>query len=337
MPTLRFRRTSLDLKKSKSVLKNQCMLARSEFFSKSSEKFLQDLSAMLEVDLFLPGQDIVKAGEDGDRMYFLNWGAVEVILADKVVGVLGSGEVFGEMALFGNGKRTCTVRATDTCDCRSVNQHSFQRLLTSYPKERERFEKLVEDRMQETSKVKQDLKRERERDEKKEERKSVAPGSKLRAITLRSLSVIAKMGVKGLQPKAMSVDGPAGLANAEPSRRPRRTRPATDSEVWENSGARLSTDSTSGPAVAAVRSVDSQPSAAEDAASVRCLSLSRRSSTATGITGETGEGMEELEMQSDGEPVMSTSFALFAARTLIHPTTFCFRFWEWPARIPHPK
>ena len=131
MPSLRHRKTSIDLKKSKSVIKNQCMLARSEFFNKSSEKFLQELSTLLEVDLFLPEQEIIKAGDDGDRMYFLNWGSVEVILGEKVVGVLESGQVFGEMALFGNGKRSCTVRALDTCDCRSVNQHSFQRPLGS--------------------------------------------------------------------------------------------------------------------------------------------------------------------------------------------------------------
>ena len=246
MPALRHRRTSLELKKTKSALKAKCMLARSEFFSNSSEKFLQELSTMLEVHLFLPEQEIIRAGEDGDRMYFLNWGSVEVLLADKVIGVLGSGEVFGEMALFGNGKRTCTVRAIDTSDCRSVNQHSFQRLLTAFPKERQRFEKLVEDRMQETGKVKQDIKRERDERE-RDERTSVASGSsRLRSITLRSVSVIAKMGVKGLHPKSASVDGPVGLSTAEPARRPRRTRPATDGEVWEYSGSRLSTDSAIG-------------------------------------------------------------------------------------------
>lgn len=46
----------------KSIIKNQCMLSRSEFFKGSSEKFLLELSTMLEVDLFLPGQDIIQQG-----------------------------------------------------------------------------------------------------------------------------------------------------------------------------------------------------------------------------------------------------------------------------------
>ena len=45
----------------------------------------------------------------------------------------GRHRVFGEMALFGNGRRSGTVRASDTCECRSVDQHRFQRLLNCYP------------------------------------------------------------------------------------------------------------------------------------------------------------------------------------------------------------
>ncbi|CAE7864694.1 HCN4 [Symbiodinium microadriaticum] len=302
MPSLRHRKTSIDLKKSKSVIKNQCMLARSEFFSKSSEKFLQELSTLLEVDLFLPEQEIIKTGDDGDRMYFLNWGSVEVILGEKVVGVLESGQVFGEMALFGNGKRTCTVRALDTCDCRSVNQHSFQRLLLAYPKERERFEKLVEDRMQETSRVKQDLKRERD------DRKPVAPAeSRLRSITLRSLSVIAKMGVRGLQQKASSLDSPQSIFPTESGRRPKRTRPATDGEVWETSGCRLSTDS-SGMAVEACRSAElaDHQSTTDEGASIQ--SLSRRSSA-------TGTAMNSESLDFDSQPQDPHSFHDESRRT----------------------
>ena len=50
---------------SRSIIKNHCMLSRSEFFKGSSEKFLHELSTMLEVDLFLPGQDIIQQGSCG--------------------------------------------------------------------------------------------------------------------------------------------------------------------------------------------------------------------------------------------------------------------------------
>eukprot|EP00438_Fugacium_kawagutii_P013286 Skav225458 [mRNA] locus=scaffold881:25271:32616:+ [translate_table: standard] len=160
---MRRRRHSATYKvQSRSIIKNQCMLSRSEFFNGSSEKFLHELSTMLEVDLFLPGQDIIIQGEEGDKMYFLNWGSVQVMLGDQVVGEINSGNVFGEMALFSNGKRSCTVRATDTCDCRSVDQHRFQRLLNAYPEEQQRFEKLVAGRHQETTKLKQDIQRQNE-------------------------------------------------------------------------------------------------------------------------------------------------------------------------------
>lgn len=64
LPTMRPRRRHSATYKvqAKSIIKNQCMLSRSEFFKGSSEKFLLELSTMLEVDLFLPGQDIIQQG-----------------------------------------------------------------------------------------------------------------------------------------------------------------------------------------------------------------------------------------------------------------------------------
>ncbi|CAJ1342422.1 unnamed protein product [Effrenium voratum] len=188
------------------------MLSRAGFFQGSSEKFLKELSSMLEVDLFLPGQYIIQQGQDGDKMYFLNWGSVEVLLGEQVVGNITAGNVFGEMALFSNGKRSCTVRATDTCDCRSVDQHRFQRLLVAYPEERERFDKLMEGRLQETSRLRQES---RKREE--------PPMGRLRAITLRSLSVIAKMSAPAV--RKQTSDQP--VVRKQTSDTPRAGRPAT--------------------------------------------------------------------------------------------------------------
>ncbi|CAJ1452912.1 unnamed protein product [Effrenium voratum] len=209
---MRRRRSALLWKQSRSLLKNHCMLSRAGFFQGSSEKFLKELSSMLEVDLFLPGQYIIQQGQDGDKMYFLNWGSVEVLLGEQVVGNITAGNVFGEMALFSNGKRSCTVRATDTCDCRSVDQHRFQRLLVAYPEERERFDKLMEGRLQETSRLRQES---RKREE--------PPMGRLRAITLRSLSVIAKMSAPAV--RKQTSDQP--VVRKQTSDTPRAGRPAT--------------------------------------------------------------------------------------------------------------
>eukprot|EP00435_Cladocopium_sp_Y103_P052190 s2689_g16.t1 len=227
---------------SRSIIKNHCMLSRSEFFKGSSEKFLHELSTMLEVDLFLPGQDIIQQGEEGDKMYFLNWGSVQVMLGDQVVGDISPGSVFGEMALFSNGKRSCTVRATDTCDCRSVDQHRFQRLLNSYPEERARFEKLIEGRQQETTKLKQDLRRQREPQEER-------GGSRLRNLTLRSLSVIAKMGMNNLrrpmQRGSRNSEGSRNSLDVTPRRPGRPTTWPTMADVQEGNQEKASAGSVS--------------------------------------------------------------------------------------------
>ena len=66
---------------------------------------------------FDAGQDIVREGEAGNSLFLIQQGEVEVLrrAADGTqerVAVLGSGQQFGEVAVFKGGRRTATVRAT---------------------------------------------------------------------------------------------------------------------------------------------------------------------------------------------------------------------------------
>ncbi len=64
------------------------------------------------------GQIIAREGEQGDELYIITEGFVEVLLGEKpsssarVVVSLGSGQVLGEMALLDQGPRSATLRAT---------------------------------------------------------------------------------------------------------------------------------------------------------------------------------------------------------------------------------
>ena len=61
------------------------------------------------------GETIVYQGDEGSCMYVIQDGEVEVVRSHNGstvrLAVLGPGDIFGELSLFGNGKRSATVRA----------------------------------------------------------------------------------------------------------------------------------------------------------------------------------------------------------------------------------
>lgn len=99
--------------------------------------------------MFVAGDVIIREGEIGDKVYFLRRGAVDILVGpgQKKVAQLNQGVAFGEMALFdSSGKRKATVRAADHCDCRTIDQRSFLRLLQSFPEDKAFFSKVAQQR-----------------------------------------------------------------------------------------------------------------------------------------------------------------------------------------------
>lgn len=128
---------------------NHTCLRNTILFSTRNQRFLEQVTSYLEVELFTAGQEIITSGDYGEKMYFLHRGAVEVLAGPGLqkVAELQAGSVIGEMALFGQGKRTATVRALEFCDCRVIEHRAFQWILRKFPEERRFFAKLAEERM----------------------------------------------------------------------------------------------------------------------------------------------------------------------------------------------
>ena len=62
----------------------------------------------------LPGNRIITAGEIDYRMFILIMGRAQVVLNEKVLAVLGAGDIFGEVGLLGT-TRTADVEAQTEC------------------------------------------------------------------------------------------------------------------------------------------------------------------------------------------------------------------------------
>lgn len=110
------------------------MLIRSvRLFRSLSKKDLDRLDSWTEVISFEPGEIIVREAEDGDFMYVVLDGSVEVFVVDDdgqivVLSELFKGNYFGEQALLpeSTGKRNANVRANGACTLVRVAKKYFQ-------------------------------------------------------------------------------------------------------------------------------------------------------------------------------------------------------------------
>ncbi len=93
-----------------------------------------------KTESFAPGKSIFVEDEgtasvfsEGARMYLLLDGEVTLSVQKKVIGTVGKGEVFGEMASISQLPRTATAAAKTACRVISLNDKQFQGALAKSP------------------------------------------------------------------------------------------------------------------------------------------------------------------------------------------------------------
>jgi CRP-like cAMP-binding protein len=74
---------------------------------------------------YQPGEIIFSQGDNGDQMYVVRSGEVEIERDGKVVEKLSSGQVFGEMALIDGSPRAATARARTVCELAPISEKAF--------------------------------------------------------------------------------------------------------------------------------------------------------------------------------------------------------------------
>ncbi|MCD1258582.1 cyclic nucleotide-binding domain-containing protein [Paenibacillus athensensis] len=78
------------------------------------------------------GQTIVSEGDPGDCLYIISSGQAGVWRSERLLGELQRGDCFGEMALFGQGLRTATVRAETESELWRLDSAIFYDILYSH-------------------------------------------------------------------------------------------------------------------------------------------------------------------------------------------------------------
>lgn len=85
-----------------------------------------------------PGDVLFREGDAGEEAYLVMAGEIEIVgrVADgseAVRAVIGPGELFGELALFGGGRRTAAARARGAVTLGALRYEPFAEILRAWP------------------------------------------------------------------------------------------------------------------------------------------------------------------------------------------------------------
>ncbi len=110
-----------------------------DIFSSLSEKEIERLAVNSHVAVYAPGESIVSQGEQGDSMFIITSGSVDVKLDGKssgrfrTIGKLGPGDFFGEMSLLTGEARSASVIAEEETEVVEVEKESLRPIFQANP------------------------------------------------------------------------------------------------------------------------------------------------------------------------------------------------------------
>ncbi|KAG9282369.1 cGMP-dependent protein kinase 1 isoform X1 [Astyanax mexicanus] len=111
-------------------------MGRNDFLSRLDE---EQISMMVEMLISLdrcPGDKIIKEGTEGDSLYIVAAGELKVTQAGRDLRTLTSGDVFGELAILYNCKRTASVTAATAVKLWCIERQTYRSIMTSKSKKK---------------------------------------------------------------------------------------------------------------------------------------------------------------------------------------------------------
>lgn len=106
------------------------LILNAPFLSDTSGELLMSLVMAFEEEVFSPGDLIVRKGEIGHELYFVQKGLCEVLADDQCTEVLAMksvGEYFGEVSIIFDKPRTAWVKAVTFCRLVKLTREAFER------------------------------------------------------------------------------------------------------------------------------------------------------------------------------------------------------------------
>jgi CRP-like cAMP-binding protein len=119
-------------------MSHEDLLKKVPIFSQLERRPLERLAKLMNTRPVRAGEVIIKEGDQAAGFFVISSGKAEVVRgADgdnpEVLATLGSGDFFGEMALFEGFPRNATVRAVDDSECLVMTRWDFTAEMKTHP------------------------------------------------------------------------------------------------------------------------------------------------------------------------------------------------------------
>ena len=115
-----------------SIVQRVMILKTLSIFADTPDDALAELAELVEEEIALPGEVIIREGEPGQSLFVVVSGKAEVIDGKRVINQLGERAVFGELSLLDSAPRTATIRASEETRLLRIDQAPFYELMSDY-------------------------------------------------------------------------------------------------------------------------------------------------------------------------------------------------------------
>jgi CRP-like cAMP-binding protein len=105
------------------------------------------LRSALDSFTLAPGEALFREGEEGDRMYVVLDGRVDILIGDTVVEVASRGVVLGEMAMIDDAPRSASAIAKTASRLVAIDRKRFHLLVQRHPGFSTHVMKVLADRL----------------------------------------------------------------------------------------------------------------------------------------------------------------------------------------------
>jgi CRP-like cAMP-binding protein len=144
-------RAADDAESERMLAEFEALLAGAPILQLLSDEELRTLAASALPLLAVPGERIVVEGAEGDSLYVVADGEVEVVIRhegrDRPVDTMGPGAVIGEMSLLTGERRSATVRAIDTALILQIGARQYEPILRAHPEWVDDLAVMMQDRL----------------------------------------------------------------------------------------------------------------------------------------------------------------------------------------------
>lgn len=104
-------------------------LMDNDFLKNLSSGQIREVIDFMQVKKIAAGTYVIREGDSGSDLYVSSQGEYEVIKDGKVLGKLGTGKAFGELAILYNCKRTASIKALSPGEVWTLDRGVFQQIM----------------------------------------------------------------------------------------------------------------------------------------------------------------------------------------------------------------